>query len=101
MSTELNIPIEVIEITNTGRQPIQVGVAPPDEFFLFEVTDLSDFDGSFLFDGSGTVKIQPGRRFTIEEYRINLGQIQNYIDIAQARVFRSTRILGSITDISE
>ena len=99
MSTELDIPIDVIEITNAGRQPIQIGVAPVDEFFLFG-TDITGFDGSFLFDGSGTVKIQPGRRFIIEEYRINLGQVQNYIDSGQARVHRSTRLLGSITDIS-
>ena len=100
MSTDFNIPVKIIEITNIGRQPIQIGVAPPDEFFLFGVTDLTGFDGSFLFDGSGIVKIQPGRRFTIEEYRINFGQVQNYIDNGQARVLRTTRILGSITDIS-
>jgi hypothetical protein len=50
------------------------------------------YDGSDLFDGEGIVKIMPGRHFKIEEYRVNLGQVQNYIDRRQAQVLFLDRL---------
>ena len=85
--------IRVLDIQNIGNQPLQVGVGPVDEEFLLG-TDVTPFDGSFYFDGEGLVKIMPGRRFTIEEYRVNLGQIQNYIDYGQAKVLFLERLLS-------
>ena len=77
--------IRVVDIKNIGNQPLTVGVGPVDEELLLG-TDLTPFDGSPFFDGEGIVKIMPGRRFIIEEYRVNLGQIENYIDSRQAQV---------------
>lgn len=89
--------IDIVDITNTGNQPIQVGVGPVDENFLIG-TDVTPFDGSFFFDGSGQVKIFPGRNFIIEEYRVNLGQLQNYIDGGQARVLYQKRLLSALQE---
>jgi hypothetical protein len=83
--------ITILNIRNIGNQPLSVGVAPADEEFLLG-TDLTPFDGSDYFDGEGLVKIMPGRHFEIEEYRVNLGQIQNYIDGRQATVLFLDRL---------
>lgn len=77
--------IQILDIKNIGRQPLTLGVAPVDEELLLG-TDLTPFDGSPFFDGEGIVKIMPGKRFIIEQYRVNLGQVQNYIDNRQANV---------------
>lgn len=89
--------IIVLVITNIGNQPLQIGVGPVDEEFLLG-TDVTPFDGSFFFDGEGTVKILPGRTFEIEEYRINGGQLQNYIDSRQARVLTLRRLFSALQE---
>lgn len=89
--------IDIVIITNIGNQPLQVGVGPANEEFLLG-TDVTPFDGSKLFDGEGLIKIMPGRSFTIEEYRINLGQLQNYIDGRQAHVLYQKRLLSAIEE---
>lgn len=83
--------IDIVEIKNTGNQPLPLGVGPVDEEF-FLGTDLTPFDGSLFFDGSGIVKIMPGKLFTIEQYRVNLGQLQNYIDNKQAKALFLARL---------
>lgn len=91
--------IDVLDIRNVSNTPLQIGVGPPDEGFLLG-TDITPFDGSFLYDGSGIVKLMPGKRLIIEEYRVNLGQIQNYIDSGMAQVLFQKRLFSAITDIS-
>jgi hypothetical protein len=83
--------IKLLDIRNIGNTPLQLGVGPVDEEVLLG-TDLTPFDGSDLFDGEGIVKIMPGRHFKIEEYRVNLGQVQNYIDRRQAQVLFLDRL---------
>lgn len=83
--------IDIVEIKNIGNQPLPLGVGPVDEEFLLG-TDLTPFDGSLFFDGSGIVKIMPGKSLTIEQYRINLGQLQNYIDNRQAKALFLERL---------
>lgn len=100
MPTDQTI-IDVIDIINVSNSIVQVGVDPPD----FNCTDatgteITGFDGSLLFDGSGLVRIMPGRRFVIEQYRVNLGQIQNYIDGKQITALFQKRTLGNLTDRS-
>ena len=93
--------IRVVTIRNTGRQPLPINVDPVDEVILLG-TDLTPFDGSPFFDGEGTIRLHPGRSFDIEEYRVNLGQIQNYIDSRQAHVIFSDRLFSfDGTDESE
>lgn len=101
MPTDKTI-IAIIDIVNIGNSIVQIGVEPPD---LLECTDatgteITGFDGSLLFDGSGLVKILPGRRFVIEESRVNLGQIQNYINNRQITALFQKRTLGNLTDRS-
>jgi len=94
--------IDIIDIVNIGNSMVQIGVAPPDLFDCTEATgvELTDFDGSLLFDGSGLVTLLPGKRFVIEESRVNLGQIQNYIDSRQITALFQKRTLGNLTDRS-
>jgi hypothetical protein len=91
--------IDVVDIVNIGKSVVQIGVAPPNEETLIG-TDLTGFDGSFLFDGSGIVKIYPGQRFIIEESRVNIGQIEVLTDGRQIKALFQRRLLSSITDIS-
>lgn len=91
--------IDIVDIVNIGRSLIQIGVAPPDEELLLG-TDVTVFDGSFLFDGSGIVKIYPGKRFIIEESRINRGQIEVLASDGQIRALFQRRLLSAITDVS-
>lgn len=95
----LDILIDIVDIKNIGNTPLQIGVGPVDEKKLIG-TDITPFDGSFFFDGSGLVKLFSGRSFTIEEYRINIGQLQNYVDKKLATVKFSKRLLSELTDIS-
>lgn len=96
--------VDIIHIRNIGNNPVQIGVAPPDIDICINTeatgTDITGFSGSLLFVGSGIVIIQPGRQFTIEESRINLGQIENYINNKQIRAIFLTRKLGDITDLT-
>jgi len=93
----LDVIIDVIDIHNISNTPLHLGVGPADEEFLLG-TDVTPFDGSFFFDGEGQVKIMPGRHFVIEEYRINLGQIQNYVDKRLANVLRLRRLLSALQE---
>jgi len=86
--------IRVISIRNIGNQPLPINVDPPDEEFLLG-TDITPFDGSAYYDGSGTIKLFPNKVFEIEEYRVNLGQIQNYADKRQAQVIFFDRLFSS------
>jgi hypothetical protein len=95
----LDIVIDIVEIVNVSNTPLQIGVGPVDEERLVG-TNVTPFDGSFLFDGEGLIKLMPGRNFTIEEYRVNLGQLQNYVDKKLAQVRLSKRLLSELTDIS-
>ncbi|MHA2065262.1 MAG: hypothetical protein ACXABY_12875 [Candidatus Thorarchaeota archaeon] len=91
--------IDVVDIRNVGKSLVQIGVAPPDEEMLLG-TDITPFDGSFLFDGSGIVKIYPGKRFVIEENRVNRGQIETLASSGQVQALFQRRLLSEITDVS-
>lgn len=91
--------INIVEIKNIGKTPLQVVVAPVDEKELLG-TDVTPFDGSFFYDGEGLVKLLSGRTFIIEKYRVNLGQLDNYAKKGLAQVQFKERLLSEITDIS-
>tara|TARA_R100001244_G_scaffold25113_2_gene25357 strand:+ start:21533 stop:21844 length:312 start_codon:yes stop_codon:yes gene_type:complete len=94
--------IDVVDICNIGKSIVQLGVSEPDLEVELNTeatgTDVTGFGGSLLFVGSGVVTISPGRRFIIEQSRINLGQLQNYIDNKQIRALFLRRKLGDLTD---
>lgn len=101
----MTVIIDIVTIKNISSTPLQIGVGPVDEEFLFG-TDLSAYDGSLFFDGSGLLKLLPNKTITIEEYRLNLGQIENYTSKNFARAWFLQRILevdeeGNITDITD
>lgn len=95
----LDIYINIVEVVNIGNTPLQIGVGPVDEEFLVG-TDVTPFDGSFLFDGEGLVKLLSGQSFMIEQYRVNLGQLENYSTKGLARVNFYRRLLSEISDVS-
>ena len=93
--------ITILIIRNIGNQPLPVSVGPVSEEDVYgtDVTDNTPFDGDLgFFQGSGTAKIFPGKSFEIEEYRVNLGQIQNYIDLRQAQVFTLERSISALQE---
>lgn len=93
--------IKVVNIRNIGNQPLPINVEPVDEEILLG-TDVTPFDGSPYYDGSGTIKLHPGQKIEIEEYRVNLGQLQNYIDRRLAHVLFLDRLFDfGGTDVSE
>ena len=90
--------IIILSITNIGNQPLQVSVGPISEDEVLG-TDVTMFDGDLgFFEGSGIAKIMPGRTFEVEEYRVNLGQVQNYIDNRQAKVLYLERSIDAIEE---
>jgi len=85
--------VRVLDIVNIGRSTISIDVAPVDDIIPEELTgtgteiDMTGLTGgSNLFDGDGPVRILPGRRFKIEEYRVNAGQIENLVVNQQIQV---------------
>jgi len=104
--------VDIIDITNISNSTVHLGVSEPnpDDVYCSDetgATSVTSCDsppeltgGSLLFDGSGIVKILPGRRFIIEESRVNLGQLQNYIDKRHVRALFLTRAVDNLTDIS-
>ena len=93
--------ITILSIRNVGNQPLQVSVGPIDENEIFgtDCTEYTPFDGDFgFFAGAGLAKILPNRVFEIEEYRVNLGQIQNYVDNGQAKVERLERLVSALEE---
>jgi hypothetical protein len=95
--------VDIVDITNIGNSTVQIGVSEPEIVEVGTGTETTALDitgNSLLYDGSGTVTIYPGKRFVIEEYRINLGQLQNYIDRKQVRALFMTRSIDNLTDRS-
>ena len=93
--------IIILTIRNIGNQPLQIGIGPVSEEDVFgtDITDNTPFDGDLgFFQGSGTAKILPGRTLDIEEYRVNSGQIQNYIDNRQAQVTSLERSISALQE---
>lgn len=76
MSTE-NL-VKVIRIRNISNTILQIGVADLDD--PTEITNFTDMAGQdvVIFDTSGLIRLYPNRTLTVEEDRINLGQIENF-----------------------
>jgi hypothetical protein len=102
--------VDIIDIVNISRSTVHLGVSEPnldDIYFISEIsgkteiTNLSEItSGSLLFDGFGTIKLLPGKRFIIEESRINGGQLHNYVNKGLVRALFLTRTINNLTDRS-
>lgn len=76
MSTE-NL-IDVVRIKNISRTILQIGVAEIED--PTEITNFTDTNGNevVILNTSGLVRLYPNRSMTVEQDRVNLGQIENY-----------------------
>ena len=96
-----NRTIIILSIKNIGNQPLQISVGAVDEEEIWgtDCTEYTPFDGDLgFFQGAGLAKVMPGKIFEIEEYRVNLGQIQNYVDNRQAQVLYLERLISALEE---
>lgn len=75
--------INVIEVVNTSRQPVFIGVAPKVD--------------SPLFTKSGQIQVLPKAKLEVEDNRFNISQL---ISMQNNKVIQFTRLKRAVT-ISE
>ena len=73
--------IPVVVITNVSNQSIKV---------LHEAGDPTNAAGDVAAQASGMLEIPPGRRVTIEQQRLDLGQLEN---LESKNLIQTTRTL--------
>lgn len=70
--------IKVVRIKNISTTVLQIGVADIED--PTSITNFTDMTGQTvtILDAAGLVKLYPAKTMTVEEDRINLGQIENF-----------------------
>lgn len=88
--------VRVLTLRNIARNQLPINVDPPLEEEGTDVTGTDITSGfATLFDGEGTIILQPGKTFVIEEDRLNLGQIENLVKLGQLRTELSVRSVSN------
>ena len=90
--------VRVLTLRNIGNSQLPLDIDPP---LMSEGTDATGTEATSgditLFEGEGTVILQPGRIFRIEEDRVDLGQIENLVSLNQLKAEVRVRSLTDLT----